>query len=81
MYTSGTLSGTYRGNNCIVIDMCFMQVQSINGIEASNIYQAGVYRSGIYRDIYIFDSASFGTQHFIFKVSLKKQPLFLLNGL
>ena len=32
--------------------MYSMEVQSINGIEASKIYQGRVYGDGIYRDIY-----------------------------
>ena len=39
---------------CIVLNMYSMEVQSINRIEASNIYQGRVYGGGIYRDIYIY---------------------------
>ena len=37
--------------------MYSMEVQSINGIEASNIYQGGVYGDRIYSDIYIENEA------------------------
>ena len=45
--TSGTLPGTYTGKICIVVDMYSMEVQSINGIEASNFYQGRVYGGGL----------------------------------